>query len=320
MKLVLAELVCFAVICGVRVFGRDILCGAIEGSENHDSTEKAISRLSSRRTIGKLLEYRCRNRPIKPYVRQLFTPGGVQILRDSPGDHKHHHALMFAVKADNVDFWGEAAECRHRKVAVDRIVEIECSRRHRSKPSSRKSSIGSIRKPTKPLVQEVRRIEAFASPELKATLLSWHSTLEPAAGQRVGHARRRSLFRLGDAVRHLDGRGGRVRQFGQQGRRNGPRQRKTHAGPVVRVSLEGRRQAGDGGDFRFAGESAASEQVFHDAAVRLSGGDVEFVERADDAQGGRAAQIDLRRGRVGRAHRRGGNRKNVSAVVEIRKE
>ena len=45
--------------------------------------------------------------PFKPYVKELYTPGGVNILRDSPTDHKHHHGLMFAVAADGVNFWEE---------------------------------------------------------------------------------------------------------------------------------------------------------------------------------------------------------------------
>ncbi len=44
----------------------------------------------------------------KRYVEKLYSPAGVQILRDSPFDHKHHHALMFAVRADGVNFWEES--------------------------------------------------------------------------------------------------------------------------------------------------------------------------------------------------------------------
>ena len=43
----------------------------------------------------------------KPYVTKLTTPGGVNILRDAPADHSHHHGLMFALKVDNVNFWEE---------------------------------------------------------------------------------------------------------------------------------------------------------------------------------------------------------------------
>ena len=56
-----------------------------------------------------VLEYRTTASPMKPYVRELSTPSGVQILRDSPADHKHHHGLMFALGVNGVDFWGEEA-------------------------------------------------------------------------------------------------------------------------------------------------------------------------------------------------------------------
>ncbi len=34
-----------------------------------------------------LLRYGYRDVPYKPCVQQLFTPGGVNVLRDSPADH-----------------------------------------------------------------------------------------------------------------------------------------------------------------------------------------------------------------------------------------
>lgn len=46
----------------------------------------------------------------KPYVKTLSTPAGVNILRDSPADHLHHHGLMFAVRANNINFWEETSE------------------------------------------------------------------------------------------------------------------------------------------------------------------------------------------------------------------
>jgi len=54
-----------------------------------------------------LLRYRYQDVPFKPYVQQLFSPDGINILRDAPADHLHHHALMFAVTVDGVNFWEE---------------------------------------------------------------------------------------------------------------------------------------------------------------------------------------------------------------------
>jgi len=54
-----------------------------------------------------VLRYRWKSVPYKPYVQELATPGGVNVLRDAPADHLHHHGLMFAVRADGVNFWEE---------------------------------------------------------------------------------------------------------------------------------------------------------------------------------------------------------------------
>jgi len=120
--------------------------------------------------------------PNKPYVRKLFTPAGVQILRDSPGDHKHHHGLMFALMADNVDFWGEQPNAGIEKFlarqATRTSVENGCGCGEFS------NSLEWIDpQDAKPLLEELRRIGVFFGPDLKVTLLSWHTTLEPAKGR-----------------------------------------------------------------------------------------------------------------------------------------
>ena len=54
-----------------------------------------------------MLQYCYENVPFKPYARQLFSPNGVNVLRDAPSDHLHHHGLMFAVAVEGVNFWEE---------------------------------------------------------------------------------------------------------------------------------------------------------------------------------------------------------------------
>lgn len=70
-----------------------------------------------------ILRYRHTDVPMKPCVDQLFSPAGVQVLRDSPHDHKHHHALMFAVAVDGVDFWAETPQCGKQKQRSLRTIE-----------------------------------------------------------------------------------------------------------------------------------------------------------------------------------------------------
>jgi len=65
-----------------------------------------------------LFEYRRDPDALKPYLRSLVTPGGIELVRDAPPDHEHHHGLMLALGVDDVDFWGERyAEVPGRQVA-----------------------------------------------------------------------------------------------------------------------------------------------------------------------------------------------------------
>lgn len=43
----------------------------------------------------------------KPCVRELASLGGPNILRDAPPDHLHHHALMYAIAVNGLNFWEE---------------------------------------------------------------------------------------------------------------------------------------------------------------------------------------------------------------------
>lgn len=55
-----------------------------------------------------LLVYQFSPTQFKPYVRELYTVTGENLLRDSPSDHLHHHALMYAIKVNGINFWEEA--------------------------------------------------------------------------------------------------------------------------------------------------------------------------------------------------------------------
>lgn len=57
-----------------------------------------------------VLRYRYEGVPFKPYVDLATTPSGVNILRDAPHDHLHHHGLMYAIMINNTNFWEEARE------------------------------------------------------------------------------------------------------------------------------------------------------------------------------------------------------------------
>jgi len=58
-----------------------------------------------------LVGYRYLGVPGKPYVAEMASPGGTNVLRDAPADHPHHHGLMFALNIDGADFWSENDDC-----------------------------------------------------------------------------------------------------------------------------------------------------------------------------------------------------------------
>jgi hypothetical protein len=171
---------CFTVIAAGMFLPNFLLAQSKESkiTINQEGDKSIVVKLNDR----EILEYRCQESPKKPYVRKLFTPGGVQILRDSPSDHQHHHALMFAVTADKVDFWSEG---RNNGTEKSRSIDSVKSNTHDGVAQSEISQkLDWIDPQTeKTILQESRRLETFAAPELKATLLSWHTTLEPAAGK-----------------------------------------------------------------------------------------------------------------------------------------
>lgn len=54
-----------------------------------------------------LLVYRSDPRQFKPYVKELATFRGDNLLRDAPDDHLHHHGLMYAIQVNGINFWEE---------------------------------------------------------------------------------------------------------------------------------------------------------------------------------------------------------------------
>jgi hypothetical protein len=61
----------------------------------------------------KLLVYAIATNQFKPYVKELYTLKGDNILRDAPPDHLHHHGLMFAIKVNGINFWEERTDPGH---------------------------------------------------------------------------------------------------------------------------------------------------------------------------------------------------------------
>ena len=76
--------------------------------------------------------YRYEDVTFKPYLKELRTPSGFNVLLDSPADHIHHHGLMFAVAVDGVDFWEEQiAPGKQRHIEIN-SVKVESQKQLQS--------------------------------------------------------------------------------------------------------------------------------------------------------------------------------------------
>ncbi len=113
--------------------------------------------------------------PFKPYIQEFRTPSGVNILRDSPFDHKHHHALMFAVAVNGVNFWEEKdgfGQQRHRAIAgtfTGQLAGTACAAFTERLAWTSGADV---------LLTETRTIRLLRDPAGKASLLSWTGALE----------------------------------------------------------------------------------------------------------------------------------------------
>ena len=117
----------------------------------------------------------------KPYVDFLATPGGNNILRDAPPDHFHHHALMFAVRVNGVNFWEEhpAGYPGKEQLVPGSFVrsEIECGPNGTFVDESLDLNWISPRGTL--LLEERRFIRAQMKSESEPTLLTWVSVFTP---------------------------------------------------------------------------------------------------------------------------------------------
>lgn len=125
-----------------------------------------------------LMVYQYLPNPAKPYLAQLFSPSGVNVLRDSPADHKHHHGLMFAVAVDGVDFWGETAECglqRHRGGQQPQNVERGGFALAWGEQEVDWVAPGE----EKLMLREIRQVAVGQAKQAAATLVIWQTRLQP---------------------------------------------------------------------------------------------------------------------------------------------
>jgi len=134
----------------------------------------------------RLLCYRFQGGGQKPYVLALPAPNGVNVLRDAPADHLHHHGMMFACRANGVNFWEERANSG-RQVHTDwkalRLVPSGDRKQDRAVLNER---LQWQRPDGRAVLYEERTLSIAAARPGEPRVLTWQTTLlAPAQGEPV---------------------------------------------------------------------------------------------------------------------------------------
>jgi hypothetical protein len=130
-----------------------------------------------------MLCYRYENVPFKPYIQQLYSPGGINVLRDAPHDHLHHHALMYAVAVDGVNFWEE--QNAPGRQLHKRFGDMRIDKNSEATKAGFTEQLDWINPPSgELLLREHRTIKVCQLDDIKATLLSWQTSLGVPPGKK----------------------------------------------------------------------------------------------------------------------------------------
>ena len=116
----------------------------------------------------------------KPYVIKLTTPSGVNVLRDAPLDHAHHHGLMFAIKVDGVIFWEEFNPRDYGRQETTSLAQTAAGADGR-REQKLESTLTWANGVGQPLALEKRTITAIQIDG--ATVLDWTSVLSLPPGK-----------------------------------------------------------------------------------------------------------------------------------------
>jgi len=109
-------------LCGLAIAGSLDSQPAIAAAPTNVSDAALVSRVQSERGVlewhfkgRKLLAYAFATNQFKPYVRELRSLRGDDVIRDAPTDHLHHHGLMYAIRVNGVNFWEEHDQPGHQR-------------------------------------------------------------------------------------------------------------------------------------------------------------------------------------------------------------
>jgi len=88
-----------------------LLCFSITGALSQSIELKQLNdSIEILHNKKRVLLYLFNANQFKPYIKELYTLDGRNILLDSPPDHIHHHGLMYGITVNGINFWEEGKD------------------------------------------------------------------------------------------------------------------------------------------------------------------------------------------------------------------
>jgi hypothetical protein len=148
----------------------------------------------------RLLLYVFATNQFKPYVKELYTLAGQNILRDSPADHLHHHGLMYAIRVNGINFWeevGEPGRERSLRITPHKTESHRASFTHIIEWTANTSNI--------PMMYETRTISLSVDEAKNEVALDWQSSFQVGAApvQLTGSGYNGLGLRLPESFDHI---------------------------------------------------------------------------------------------------------------------
>jgi hypothetical protein len=144
-----------------------------------------------------VLKYYSQPHPYKLYVSELYTPAGIQVLRDSPHDHVHHRALMYAIGIDDVDFWSESPDQKPGTQDSNTFSSGGSSNSSGASVASISQTVNWTSWDKNVLAVENRCIKFHSVQDADVAQLTWEFTLQPPQGTESAELWGRHYFGLG---------------------------------------------------------------------------------------------------------------------------
>ncbi|MBN1418349.1 MAG: PmoA family protein [Planctomycetes bacterium] len=153
--------------------------------------------LSVEDPAGPRIEVRYRGAGVpKSYVRGIWA-GGTNPLLDSPPDHQHHRALMFAWNVDGVEFWGpEGPGCGLLVHTGFRDLAVEAGEARFTEDLDWIAPDGRLR------LVEARALRARIGPVAGGVGIDWRSTFRVPPGALRSEITGRAYHGLGIRFTH----------------------------------------------------------------------------------------------------------------------